>query len=75
MEHGDGAAQIDSRGGEGAIGTPADDAISALINLGYKPGEAKRAVDSVTGAGGSARVAPDLEVIIRKSLAILIGEK
>ena len=78
--HGDGAAQIDSRGGEGAIATPADDAISALINLGYKPSEAKRAVDSVTAAGGtaaggSARVAPDLEVIIRKSLAILIGEK
>jgi Holliday junction resolvasome RuvABC DNA-binding subunit len=25
----------------------ADDAVSALINLGYKPAEAKRAVDSV----------------------------
>jgi len=73
--YGDGAAQIDSRGGESAIATPADDAISALINLGYKPGEAKRAVDSVAAAGGSAGVAPDLEVIIRKSLAILIGEK
>jgi Holliday junction resolvasome RuvABC DNA-binding subunit len=24
-----------------------DDAVSALINLGYKPAEAKRAVDSV----------------------------
>jgi len=79
-DDGDRAAQIDSRAGEDAIGTPADDAISALINLGYKPSEAKRAVDSVTAAGGtaaggSARVAPDLEVIIRKSLAILIGEK
>ena len=26
-----------------------DDAVSALINLGYKPAEAKRAVDSVDG--------------------------
>jgi Holliday junction resolvasome RuvABC DNA-binding subunit len=25
-----------------------DDAVSALINLGYKPAEAKRAVDSVS---------------------------
>lgn len=79
-DDGDRGAQIDSRAGEDAIGTPADDAISALINLGYKPSEAKRAVDSVTAAGGtaaggSARANPDLEVIIRKSLAILIGEK
>jgi Holliday junction DNA helicase RuvA len=74
-DDGDRAAQIDSRAGEDTIGTPADDAISALINLGYKPSEAKRAVDSVTAAGGTARANPDLEVIIRKSLAILIGEK
>ncbi|MFI5352863.1 MAG: Holliday junction branch migration protein RuvA [Candidatus Binatales bacterium] len=78
-DDGDRAAQLDSPDRD-AIGTPADDAISALINLGYKPSEAKRAVDSVTAAGGtaaggSARVAPDLEVIIRRSLAILIGEK
>ena len=70
VRDGAGAAQIDPRDGEGAIGTPADDAISALINLGYKPAEAKRAVDSVNASAGV-----DLEVIIRKSLAILIGEK
>jgi holliday junction DNA helicase RuvA len=70
VKDGAGAAQIDSRDGAGAIGTPADDAISALINLGYKPSEAKRAVDSVNASAGV-----DLEVIIRKSLAILIGEK
>ncbi len=74
---GAGPARTDSRDGAAGIGTPADDAISALINLGYKPGEAKRAVDSVTAAGGVSRAGaePDLEVIIRKSLAILIGEK
>ncbi len=65
--------QADSPNGAGAIAGPADDAISALINLGYKPAEARRAVDSVSAA--SANVAIDLEVIIRKSLAILVGEK
>lgn len=56
--------------GHASTGAPTDDAISALINLGYKPAEARHAVDSVGSAG------PDgLEVLIRKSLAVLLGEK
>ena len=48
-----------------------DDAVSALINLGYKPAEAKRAVDAVglSHSGGS------LESLLRKSLAVILGEK
>ena len=48
-----------------------DDAVSALINLGYKPAEAKRAVDSVDGFDDQ----DGLEILIRKSLAIILGEK
>jgi len=54
-------------------GGPLDDAVSALVNLGYKPAEAKRAVDSVA-ANGSAEGA-ELETIIRKSLAVLLSER
>ena len=48
-----------------------DDAVSALVNLGYKPAEAKRAVDAVgvDESGGS------LEILLRKSLAVILGEK
>jgi Holliday junction DNA helicase RuvA len=52
-------------------GSMTDDAISALINLGYKPAEAKRAVDAVDGFDQS----DGLEGLIRKSLAIILGEK
>ena len=48
-----------------------DDAVSALLNLGYKPAEAKRAVDSVDGFDDK----DGLETLIRKSLAIILGEK
>ena len=48
-----------------------DDAVSALVNLAYKPIEARRAVDSVLAENPSA----DLEAIIRKSLAVLLSEK
>src|ERR1700683_3390303 len=48
-----------------------DDAVSALVNLAYKPIEARRAVDSVIAENKSA----DLETIIRKSLAVLLAEK
>ena len=51
-----------------------DDAVSALVNLGYKPAEAKRAVDSV-GAANPATISDGLETLIRKSLATLLGEK
>jgi holliday junction DNA helicase RuvA len=57
--------------GHVAGGSMIDDAISALINLGYKPTEAKRAVDGVDGFDES----DGLEGLIRKSLAIILGEK
>ena len=60
-----------STNGHGAGGSMIDDAISALINLGYKPAEAKRAVDAVDGLAES----DGLEGLIRKSLAIILGEK
>jgi holliday junction DNA helicase RuvA len=52
---------------------PADEAVSALVNLGMKPVEAKRTVDAVVAADGSAAQNPEL--LIRKSLAVLLGEK
>jgi Holliday junction resolvasome RuvABC DNA-binding subunit len=51
-------------------GSVIDDAISALINLGYKLAEAKRAVDAVDPSDEK----DDLESLIRKSLAIILGE-
>ncbi len=55
----------------GAGASILDDAVSALINLGYKPAEAKRAVDAVgVGENGSS-----LETVLRKSLAVILGEK
>jgi holliday junction DNA helicase RuvA len=54
----------------GAGSSILEDAVSALINLGYKPAEAKRAVDAVgTGESGG------LETLLRKSLAVILGEK
>jgi Holliday junction DNA helicase RuvA len=72
-------AVVDHANGAGHTSTPAgvpstgDDAVSALVNLGVRPAEAKRTVDSVLEAakGGS----PELEVIVRRSLAVLFGEK
>jgi holliday junction DNA helicase RuvA len=57
--------------GQAQRGSLADDAVSALVNLGYKPAEAKRAVDSVEGfdEGGG------LEILIRRSLAIILGAR
>ena len=52
---------------------PLDEAISALVNLGMKPAEAKRVADNVVAQDGSA--AQNSELIIRKSLAVLLGEK
>jgi len=54
-----------------AQGSLIDDAVSALINLGYKPAEAKRAVDAVDATDEK----DGLESLIRKSLAIILGEK
>jgi holliday junction DNA helicase RuvA len=59
--------------GNGRPAGPADEAISALVNLGMKPVEAKRTVDAVIAADAGAPQNP--EIIIRKSLAVLLGEK
>jgi Holliday junction DNA helicase RuvA len=60
-----------STNGHHAVNSIFDDALSALVNLGYKPIEAKRAVDSIDAKGTSE----GLETLIRKSLAVLLGEK
>jgi Holliday junction DNA helicase RuvA len=57
----------------GAAGGPIDDAISALVNLGYKPTEAKRAVDSVVPEDGAEEMG--LENVIRRALAVLASER
>ena len=49
----------------------ADDAVSALVNLGYRPIEARRAVDSVLKSSHDA----NLEAVIRESLSVLLGDK
>jgi len=56
---------------QNGMGTIVDDAVSALVNLAYKPIQAQRAVDSVLASDASA----DLETLIRKSLAVLLAEK
>jgi len=60
-----------SANGQTERGALADDAVSALVNLGYKPMEAKRAVDSVDGFNER----DGLETLIRKSLAIILGAR
>lgn len=69
------APQADG-GGLGARGVAEptiDDAVSALVNLGYKPAEAKRAVDAAWARAGGSR--GGLEAVIRDSLQILLGER
>ena len=60
-----------SSNGHARGGSLTDDAVSALINLGYKPAEAKRAVNAVEAIDEK----DGLESLIRKSLAIILGEK
>ena len=48
-----------------------DDAVSALVNLGYKRAEAKSAVDSLD----TSAAATGVETIIRRSLTALFGKK
>jgi holliday junction DNA helicase RuvA len=59
--------------GNGKPSGPAEEAVSALVNLGMKPVEAKRTVDAVIAADTGGTQNP--ETIIRKSLAVLLGEK
>ena len=73
-----GVAPVHPNGARRGTGTtssapsgPADDAISALVNLGVKPIEARRAVEAAGAAGDSE----SLETLIRKSLGVLFGEK
>jgi Holliday junction DNA helicase RuvA len=65
----DGAAD----GAEAGASSELDDAVSALVNLGYKPVHARRAVDAAAARGSGAK--RDLEAIIRESLAELAGER
>lgn len=67
------AARTDGASTNGHLpgGSMIDDAVSALMNLGYKPAEAKRAVDAVNAFDEN----DGLEGLIRKSLAIILGEK
>jgi len=60
-----------SADGHTNAGSLVDDAVSALLDLGYKSIEAKRAVDSVEGFDDK----DGLETLIRRSLAIILGEK
>jgi Holliday junction DNA helicase RuvA len=55
------------------LGGVVDDAVSALVNLGYKPVEAKRAVDAILPADGAQEMG--LENVIRKALAVLSSER
>jgi holliday junction DNA helicase RuvA len=63
------AAAVPPSAGGGLV----DDAVSALVNLGYKPAEAKRAVDSVVAQDGGEQMG--LENAIRKALAVLASER
>jgi Holliday junction DNA helicase RuvA len=63
-----GAAPTSATGG-GMV----DDAVSALVNLGYRPAEAKRAVDSILPEDGAQEIG--LENVIRKALAVLASER
>ena len=59
-------------GGSGAGGSAAEDAVRALVSLGYSSADAERAVKAALDAGGSSRSAPDL---IRDALAKVIDAR
>jgi holliday junction DNA helicase RuvA len=65
------AAVGTSDGHANAVASILDDTVSALVNLGYKPAEARRAVEDC----GASAATDDLESLIRKSLAVILGEK
>ena len=65
-------APLPAAGAEGGGGL-LEDALSALINLGYRPAQAKAALESVAPAGAGA--GEELEPLLRKALAVLAGER
>jgi Holliday junction DNA helicase RuvA len=71
MQNGPGAARAAEP--SGVLATPIDEAVSALINLGVKPIEARRTIDAVIAADPAA--AGDLQLMLRKSLGTIYGEK
>ncbi len=78
LKYGDAVAPASSNGAgprkqTGAAPTLLDDAVSALINLGVKPVEARRTIESVISAEPGC--ASDLHLMMRKSLAAIYGEK
>jgi Holliday junction DNA helicase RuvA len=63
------AAEAPAATGAGAPGSlAADDAVAALVNLGYRPKDAERAVGRAAREGDGS-----LEAIIRRALSILSG--
>lgn len=62
-------AEVPSAAGAGGSGSPAaDDAVAALVNLGYRAKDAERAVGRAAREGDGS-----LEAIIRRALSILSG--
>jgi Holliday junction DNA helicase RuvA len=61
-------AGVPAAGRGGAGGGEADDAVAALVNLGYKAKDAERAVGRAAREGEAT-----LEALIRKALSILSG--
>jgi len=60
------APAVAGSGGPGSLA--ADDAVAALVNLGYRPKDAERAVGRAAREGDGS-----LEALIRRALAILSG--
>ena len=52
--------QVDTAAGPRPEGASADDAIRALVSLGYTTGDAERAVKTALDAGGAKLTAPEL---------------
>lgn len=68
-----GGAAVDQRGRfDGTVGSAAEDAMRALVSLGYSSPDAERAVKAALDAGGAPRSAPDL---IRDALTKVIDAR
>lgn len=66
-------AAVDQRGRfDGTVGSAAEDAMRALVSLGYSSPDAERAVKAALDAGGAPRSAPDL---IRDALTKVIDAR